>query len=84
MMYKNGDYYRGEWVNGQKEGRGLQIYNEKGYRYEGEWKANLQNGQGKISLWNGSYFIGEFKDDKKHGKGEFYDAENKKFVEQVF
>ncbi len=35
MMYKNGDYYRGEWVNGQKEGRGLQVYNEKGYRYEG-------------------------------------------------
>ena len=27
MMYKNGDYYQGEWVKGEKEGRGVQIYN---------------------------------------------------------
>lgn len=26
MLYANGDFYRGEWVNGRKEGRGLQIY----------------------------------------------------------
>ena len=36
--YVNGDYYRGEWVNGLKEGRGTHSYFELQSRYEGEWK----------------------------------------------
>jgi hypothetical protein len=38
MLYANGDFYRGEWVNGVKEGRGLQIYQQQGMQYEGEWQ----------------------------------------------
>ena len=33
MLYANGDFYRGEWVNGKKEGRGLQIYQVEGKQY---------------------------------------------------
>jgi hypothetical protein len=33
MIYANGDYYCGEWVNGIKEGRGLQIYQDLGIKY---------------------------------------------------
>ncbi len=35
MLYENGDFYRGEWVMGVKEGRGLQIYQDLGFQYEG-------------------------------------------------
>ena len=35
MLYANGDFYRGEWVNGKKSGHGLQIYQEQNVQYEG-------------------------------------------------
>ena len=49
MLYVNGDYYRGEWVSGLKEGRGIQNNFEENTRYEGEWKKNLPNGEGKFT-----------------------------------
>jgi len=35
-MYKNGDMYIGNFVNGNKNGVGKMIYAEGG-QYEGEW-----------------------------------------------
>lgn len=75
MSYHNGDFYRGEWVNGLQEGRGFQSYYLLKSKYEGEWKKGECNGQGKYTEPNESYYIGYFKDGKKHGKGEYYDAE---------
>ena len=49
-FYKNGDYYKGEWVNDKKEGKGLLYFH--GERYEG----NFKNG----------YYIGENIKEKKY------------------
>lgn len=58
MLYANGDFYRGEWVNGKKEGRGLQIYQELGTQYEGEWQNDQPDGNGKITEQSLAYFVG--------------------------
>jgi hypothetical protein len=41
MIYVNQDVYSGNWVNGQKEGKGTYIVNKTGEKYVGEFK----NGQ---------------------------------------
>ncbi len=45
------------------------MYHQTSTKYEGEWKDNLPNGQGKLTFENQSYYVGEFKDNQKHGVG---------------
>lgn len=61
--------YSGEFVNGMKEGVGLQFSKEDSYSYEGEWKNNSKHGIGREKLPDNSEYIGEFSLSKKHGKG---------------
>lgn len=58
MLYANGDFYRGEWVNGKKEGRGLQIHQDEGVQYDGEWQNDKPHGKGKLLYPNGSKYEG--------------------------
>lgn len=82
MQYVNGDYYKGEWVNGEKEGKGEHNYFELRTVYNGEWKHNLKNGNGHQTESNGSYYEGEFKDGLRHGNGIYYDKQqNVKYAE---
>jgi radial spoke head protein 1 len=39
--------YEGQFVNGRKQGYGIYKYNN-GLRYEGEYKNNVRQGNGKI------------------------------------
>ena len=64
----NGDYYKGEFVNGKKEGNGLMIY-ENGTKYEGNFKNNKHDGFGKLIQLDGETFSGEWKDGKINGNG---------------
>jgi len=41
-------------------------------RYEGDFRNGKKNGVGTVLLVNGEKYYGEFKDDKIHGKGNFY------------
>ena len=84
MLYANGDFYRGEWVNGIKEGRGLQVFQELGQSYEGEWHNNYFDGHGKLTYNNNSYYVGEFKGGKKDGSGQYYDVEKKKVFNEEY
>jgi len=40
-----------------------------GGRYNGNWVADIRNGQGVQYYDNGTKYDGEWKDNKKHGKG---------------
>jgi hypothetical protein len=83
MLYANGDFYRGEWVMGKKEGRGLQIYQDGGLQYEGEWQNDRQHGKGKLLETNGSYYEGEFKEGLRNGRGHYHDIPEKKiYIEE--
>jgi hypothetical protein len=42
---ENGVIYTGEWMNGQKDGFGIQVWPD-GTRYEGIWSKDKANGRG--------------------------------------
>ena len=64
----NGDYYKGGFNNGKKEGKGIMIY-KNGTRYEGDFKNNKHEGFGKLKQLDGETFIGDWKDGKINGNG---------------
>jgi len=89
--------YRGEWKNGEKNGRGELVFthgprnareyvgtfkdgvpNGEGiettnyYTYEGKWSRGLKSGKGVAIYANGDVYDGEWRDNKRHGLGEFY------------
>ena len=53
----------------------------KGDRYKGEWRADCKDGVGELISSNGSKFIGSFKKEKKHGKGEMHRNDQQVFEE---
>nr|XP_034194396.1 MORN repeat-containing protein 3-like [Osmia lignaria] len=67
-------YYRGEWKDDKKAGRGKELYSD-GSMYEGDWLNNKRHGCGilsKILTKDNTiryYYIGQWVNDKKHGFG---------------
>ncbi|KOC67184.1 MORN repeat-containing protein 3 [Habropoda laboriosa] len=65
-------YYRGEWKNDMKEGRGKML-DRDGWIYEGNWLNNKKNGYGVLSKFSKEdhtihqHYIGEWVDGKKQG-----------------
>jgi len=41
-------------------------------KYEGDFKNDTKDGQGKLYLVDGSWFEGTFVEDRVHGKGSFH------------
>ena len=58
--YLNGNY-KGDYLNGKREGKGIYIYNN-GDKYEGEYKNDLKNGYGVYTYKNGDIYEGYYKD----------------------
>jgi len=48
--------------------------------YEGEWKNNMMDGQGKQVFKDGRSYVGEFKKDKKHGHGTYTWSDGKSYT----
>jgi len=69
MMWTNKGEYRGQFVNGEKEGDGI-YEGVDGEQYEGQWKNNLKHGKGKNSNKDGVIIEGEFFKNKPHGDVE--------------
>ena len=70
VTFSSGCTYTGEWIYGEREGKGLQSF-PNGSSYEGEWKGNKINGKGKITFGDGDCFEGEWVDDKANGFGAY-------------
>uniref|UniRef100_A0A668ALE6 Radial spoke head 10 homolog B n=1 Tax=Myripristis murdjan TaxID=586833 RepID=A0A668ALE6_9TELE len=62
-QYPQRNEYRGNFVQGQRHGKGT-FYYAGGARYDGEWKNNKKHGKGKFTHRNGHVFEGEFADDQ--------------------
>ena len=73
MIYTNKDIYSGKWKNGEKEGEGTYVFNETGMKYVGSFKGG-QLVNGKWLYPNGSYFQGNFDNNKPKGKGTWHFA----------
>ena len=53
----NGATYEGEWMNGERDGYGIQQWAD-GSRYEGEWRNGKANGEGKLYHADGDIYEG--------------------------
>ncbi len=59
----------GEWVRGERQGKGSVVSRPPTVTYEGQWKANLMNGRGICTYGDGTKYEGFFKDGLKSGRG---------------
>jgi len=53
--------------------------NVQGARYEGQWKDDLQDGQGYEIRPEGGSYRGIYSKGKKHGKGKYVYADGSKY-----
>ena len=61
------------------------VYSEEGEddndgKYVGEYKDGKPNGQGTLTLSDGTKYVGEFKDEEFHGKGTLTRPDGGKYV----
>jgi radial spoke head protein 1 len=71
--------YEGDFVDGQRHGKGKFTWQSGGGGYyEGEFANNqLIYGKGMVTSFNGDVYTGEFKAGLKHGKGKMIYADGK-------
>ena len=60
------------------------IYPNKKLKYEGDFKDDRVEGNGKFYWGNGNTYIGEFKNGLKHGKGTIFFMDGKVHFEGNF
>ncbi|XP_061189942.1 MORN repeat-containing protein 1-like isoform X2 [Saccostrea echinata] len=53
-------------------GHGIYQYENKYFRYEGQWRGGIKHGQGKLQMADGSYYEGTFTNGEIDGKGMRY------------
>ncbi len=68
--YHSGYGYKGEYVNGERNGKGTYKW-QNGTTYEGEWSGNKRNGHGIFIDPTGKKYEGQFKDDIVEGYGVY-------------
>jgi len=69
-LMETGMIYIGQWKNGKKHGKGVQIWPD-GSRYDGFFENGLANGRGRLIHADGDVYEGQWKDEKAHGKGRY-------------
>lgn len=71
LARKNGTIYEGAFENGLMHGKGKLIEKKQGEtnEYIGYFVKGKKDGEGSITMSDGSHYNGQWKNDKKHGKG---------------
>ena len=84
LFSEDGSYYKGNFIDNQKKGKGI-LYNKNSkVIYEGDFENDKYNGNGKIYYDDGSYYEGQFVDNKRHGKGILYNEKKRIIYEGNF
>jgi hypothetical protein len=68
FKYSNGDVYSGNFVNGQRSGRGKMIY-ANGDTFDGFWFENNKKEGTQTNLEYGYVYTGSFVNEAREGKG---------------
>lgn len=80
IKYSNGDRYFGYFSpNWTKEIFGILDF-KGGNHYEGQFKADLFEGRGRLIFNQGDYYEGEFKQDKANGYGKYVNTDGEIYV----
>lgn len=80
LIFENQERYEGEFLNGKKQGVGVQFYSSGMVRYKGQFRNDLRNGQGTYYFTNGDKYVGTFLENVPHGKGTYYYSDGEQFV----
>ena len=68
ILYKNGGYYIGGFLQGKPSGKGRKITPELTI-YEGDFRNGYEEGNGKCNFENGASYEGEWKSGRQNGFG---------------
>jgi len=68
VIYANGNYYEGNFINGKLTGQGI-FEGANGGTYVGEWKDFNKHGKGTERTTEGIY-AGDFINNKRNGQGK--------------
>ncbi|HAG85393.1 MAG TPA: hypothetical protein DCL61_30670 [Cyanobacteria bacterium UBA12227] len=77
------DYYRGEILNGQPNGRGVLVYGNRD-RYEGQFRNSLPHGVGMFLFANGDRYEGNLYNGQPSGNGIFTFANRDRYQGNFF
>jgi hypothetical protein len=64
------EYYDGDWLDGQMNGKGLQSWKDNS-NYNGEYFKGQKSGYGHFSWPDGNKYSGQYKNDLREGQGTF-------------
>ena len=71
--YNDNLLFEGEYLNGKRNGKGKEYYDDGKLKYEGEYLNGKRNGKGKLYYKYGDLmFEGEYLNGNKTGKGKEY------------
>ena len=77
-IFKNRDFYEGEFKNDEINGYGRYFYAlNYGEQYFGDFKNGKFHGDGMYYYANGDFYFGDFKNGRFHGDGMKYTYKNK-------
>ena len=65
IKYKNGEFYIGQVLDGNKKGEGTLYYKKGNIKYIGDFVNDKYQGKGKYIYENGEYYIGQWLNGKK-------------------
>ncbi len=72
--------YDGDWEKDEKHGHGVYRYRaDEGTVYDGQWEHNRREGVGKLSYLDGSYYKGDFHEEKMSGRGVYVGADGSQY-----
>ncbi|SDH65084.1 hypothetical protein [Propionivibrio dicarboxylicus] len=71
VEWRNGDSYEGTLAGGLRTGKGSFVSKDGGFRYEGDWRDNAQNGRGKTTFDDGDVYEGDMVGGLFHGQGTY-------------
>lgn len=71
VEWRNGDSYEGTLAAGLRTGKGSFVSKDGGFRYEGDWRDNAQNGRGKTTFDDGDVYEGDMVGGLFHGQGTY-------------
>ena len=77
--WPNGDLYKGTWVKGKRNGRGVFCF-KKNWKYSGTFVDDQPDGFGRLEENGVLFYEGNFKAGAQHGQGTAYGMENGQVV----
>ncbi|XP_041425283.1 MORN repeat-containing protein 1 isoform X2 [Xenopus laevis] len=79
LLFKDGSFYEGEFVDGEITGNGLRYWASSGNKYSGEFQAGELHGYGVMQYKDGGRYEGEFVFGIREGHGLLVDKEGKTY-----